>query len=152
MIAGDPGAESVYLWTRERKAVARRGAGRTDPPFERGSGEGLGVHILTGPVAVEHAEPGDVLEVRILDIRPPPSRHASHAGRCFGSNAAGREADTHKKTLIAAEQDRSDVARRRAQWLRYRHRIDASRLVFIDQTWTKTNMAPRAGGHNAASA
>jgi acetamidase/formamidase len=88
MIAGDPGAESVYLWTRERKAVTRRGAGRTEVPFERGSGEGLGVHILTGPVAVEHAEAGDVLEVRILDIRPRPSRHASHAGRCFGSNAA----------------------------------------------------------------
>jgi transposase len=37
------------------------------------------------------------------------------------------------------------VARRRAQWLRYRHRIDASRLVFIDETWTKTNMAPLRG-------
>ena len=69
MIAGDPGAESVYLWTRERKAVARRGAGRTEAPFERGSGEGLGVHILTGPVAVENAEPGDVLEVRYDSIR-----------------------------------------------------------------------------------
>jgi len=37
------------------------------------------------------------------------------------------------------------VARRRAQWLHYRHRIDASRLVFIDETWTKTNMAPLRG-------
>ena len=37
------------------------------------------------------------------------------------------------------------MARRRAQWLRYRHRIDASRLVFIDETWTKTNMAPLRG-------
>ena len=44
--------------------------------------------------------------------------------------------------MIAAEQDRPDVARRRAQWLRYRRRIDISRLVFIDETWTKTNMAP----------
>ena len=35
----------------------------------------LGGHILTGPVAVEAAEPGDILEVRILDIRPRPSRH-----------------------------------------------------------------------------
>jgi hypothetical protein len=41
------------------------------------------------------------------------------------------------KTLIASEQDRRDVARRRAQWLRYGHRIDPSRLVFIDETWTK---------------
>jgi transposase len=37
------------------------------------------------------------------------------------------------------------VARRRAQWLRHRHRIDTSRLVFIDETWTKTNMAPLRG-------
>jgi acetamidase/formamidase len=26
-------------------------------------------HILTGPVAIEGAEPGDVLEVEILDVR-----------------------------------------------------------------------------------
>ena len=50
-----------------------------------------------------------------------------------------------KKTLIAAEQDRPDVARRRAQWTKYRERIDPSRLVFIDETWTKTNMAPLRG-------
>lgn len=37
------------------------------------------------------------------------------------------------------------MARRRAQWRRYRHRIDPSRLVFIDETWTKTNMAPLRG-------
>ena len=54
----------------------------------RGSGEGVGVHLLTGPVAVENAEPGDILEVRILDVRPRPSCNACHAGRCFGSNAA----------------------------------------------------------------
>jgi len=32
-----------------------------------------------------------------------------------------------KKTLIAAEQNRPDVARRRAQWTKYRERIDPSR-------------------------
>ncbi len=88
MIAGDPGAESVFLWTRDAKAVVRRGAGPTRGPFKRGAGEGVGVHLLTGPVAVEGAEPGDVLEVRMLDICARPSRHALHAGRCFGSNVA----------------------------------------------------------------
>ena len=88
MIADDPGAESVFLWTRERKAVARRGAGPSEGPFQRGSGEGLGVHLLTGPVAIEGAEPGDILEVRVLDVRPRPACHACHRGRCFGSNAA----------------------------------------------------------------
>ena len=62
----------------------------------------------------------------------------------MGVRARG-EAQSQKKTLIASEQDRPDVARRRAQWLRYRHRIDPSRLVFIDETWTKTNMAPLRG-------
>ena len=50
-----------------------------------------------------------------------------------------------KKTMLAAEQDRPDVARRREQWRRYQSRIDPARLVFIDETWTKTNMAPLRG-------
>ena len=37
------------------------------------------------------------------------------------------------------------MARRRAQWTKYRDRIDPTRLVFIDETWTKTNMAPLRG-------
>jgi transposase len=45
-----------------------------------------------------------------------------------------------KKTLVAREQDRGDVSRRRAQWQRYQGRIDPARLVFIDETWVKTNM------------
>jgi len=35
-----------------------------------GERKGPGGHILTGPVYVEGAEPGDVLEVKILSIRP----------------------------------------------------------------------------------
>jgi len=37
------------------------------------------------------------------------------------------------------------VARRRAQWRKYQGRIDPARLVFIDETWVKTNMAPLRG-------
>jgi transposase len=37
------------------------------------------------------------------------------------------------------------VARRRAQWIKYQDRIEPQRLVFIDETWTKTNMAPLRG-------
>ncbi len=76
MINGDPGAESVFLWTREGKGVERRGAGPMDASiYGRGAGEGFGVHICTGPIAVRGAEPGDVLEVRILDMVPRPSRN-----------------------------------------------------------------------------
>lgn len=89
MIEGDPGAESVFHWSAEKKNVERRGAGPMDASiFGRGAGEGFGVHICTGPVHVRGAEPGDVLEIRILDILPRPSCHPQHQGRSFGSNAA----------------------------------------------------------------
>jgi transposase len=52
---------------------------------------------------------------------------------------------SYKKTVRASEQDRPDIARRRAQWRRWQQRIDPARLVFIDETWTKTNMAPLRG-------
>ena len=50
-----------------------------------------------------------------------------------------------KKSLHASEQDRPDVARRRAQWKKYQGRLDPTRLVFIDETWAKTNMTRRHG-------
>jgi transposase len=50
-----------------------------------------------------------------------------------------------KKTVVAGERDRPDIARRRAQWIKYQRRIAPQRLVFIDETWLKTNMAPWRG-------
>jgi transposase len=47
--------------------------------------------------------------------------------------------------LHAAEQDRADVARRRARWKAHQGRLDPKRLVFIDETWAKTNMARLRG-------
>ena len=89
MIEGDPGAESVFLWTKEVKNVDRRGAGPLDASVHgRGAGEGFGVHICTGPVFVHNAKPGDVLEVRIIDVRPRSCRNPAFEGRAFGSNAA----------------------------------------------------------------
>jgi transposase len=37
------------------------------------------------------------------------------------------------------------VARRRAQWKKYQGRVDPRRLVFIDETWAKTNMTRTHG-------
>jgi hypothetical protein len=50
-----------------------------------------------------------------------------------------------KKTVLAAETERPESARHRARWRRHQHRLDPRRLVFIDETWVKTNMAPRRG-------
>ncbi|UOM35784.1 acetamidase/formamidase family protein [Acuticoccus sp. I52.16.1] len=89
MVTGDPGAESVFRWEPGSKGVNRRGAGPVDASIHgRGAGEGFGVHILTGPVYVCGAEPGDVLKVEILDLKPRPSANPEHAGKTFGSNAA----------------------------------------------------------------
>jgi acetamidase/formamidase len=89
MVQGDPGAESVFHWTASRKNVDRRGAGPMDASiYGRGAGEGFGVHICTGPIAVNGAEPGDVLEVRIIDIHPRRCANPKFTGRAFGSNAA----------------------------------------------------------------
>jgi transposase len=50
-----------------------------------------------------------------------------------------------KKSVLPAEQLRPRIARRRAQWQKYQGRLDPKRLVFIDETWAKTNMAPLRG-------
>ena len=47
--------------------------------------------------------------------------------------------------MYGAEQNRTPIARRRYWWKKYQARIEPSRLVFIDETWTKTNMAPLRG-------
>ena len=47
--------------------------------------------------------------------------------------------------MFASEQDRPDVARRRSQWKKYQGRVDPRRLVFIDETWAKTNMIRTRG-------
>ncbi len=50
-----------------------------------------------------------------------------------------------KKSVVAGERDRPDVARRRAQWTKYQDRVEPERLVFIDETWTRTDMAALRG-------
>ena len=48
------------------------------------TGSGDGVHILTGPIYVDKAEPGDILKVEILDLYPRVNRN----GEAYGVNAA----------------------------------------------------------------
>jgi transposase len=60
-------------------------------------------------------------------------------------NFVHREGKSFKKKVYGDEQSRPDIARRRERWRKHQGRIDISRLVFIDETWTKTNMAPLRG-------
>jgi transposase len=68
--------------------------------------------------------------------------------------AAGDDAE--KKSLRAAEQDRPDVAAARAAWRESQPTLDPARLIFIDETWTKTNMTRNYGwaevGHRLVDA
>jgi transposase len=45
----------------------------------------------------------------------------------------------------ASERTRPDIARKRRRWRTHQTRIDRRRLLFIDETWIKTNMAPLRG-------
>jgi transposase len=47
---------------------------------------------------------------------------------------------TKKKSLQAAEQDRPDVAAARTEWRQQQPNLDPDKLIFIDETSTKTNM------------
>jgi hypothetical protein len=44
------------------------------------------------------------------------------------------------KSVRACEQDRPEPARSRRWWQRLQPSLSPKRLVFIDETWTKTNM------------
>nr|WP_315851333.1 IS630 family transposase [Alienimonas californiensis] len=67
----------------------------------------------------------------------------------LGGDAAARtppaRLSLQKKTLIACEQTRPDVADARRRWRRARGGFRAGRLVFLDETWAKTNMTPTRG-------
>jgi transposase len=58
---------------------------------------------------------------------------------------AATQAHLEKKVLTAAEQDRPDVAEQRAEWQLRQAGLDPERLVFIDETWAKTNMTRPRG-------
>jgi hypothetical protein len=62
----------------------------------------------------------------------------------YGCSCAAKGCGS-KKTLFALEQGRVDVARRRRRWRSWQTGLDPQRLVFIDETWTKTNMTPLRG-------
>ncbi|MGC7403017.1 acetamidase/formamidase family protein [Pandoraea pneumonica] len=109
MVQGDPGAESVFHWTPTQKNVDRRGAGPMDASvYGRGAGEGFGVHICTGPIAIEDAMPGDVLEVRILDLQPRPSANPAYAGKAFGAHASAWWG-FHYQDMLTAPREREVV-------------------------------------------
>lgn len=66
--------EDIFHWSPEKQNEFYRGA----------TGGGDGVHVLTGPIYVEDAEPGDMIAVEIMDLYP----RLNPDGKTYGSNAA----------------------------------------------------------------
>jgi hypothetical protein len=48
--------------------------------------------------------------------------------------------NSKKKTRPPTEQQREDVAAARRQWAATQLKLDPDRVVFLDETWAKTNM------------
>src|SRR5690606_66501 len=77
-------------------------------------------------------------------------RPFSASGACGSPTMAcgfscGAKDCASKKSLLAIEQGRADIARRRQRWKGLMDQLDPRRLVFIDETWIKTNMTPLRG-------
>ena len=53
--------------------------------------------------------------------------------------------DVQKKTAHASEQDRPDVKAKREAWFESQLDLDSEKLIFIDETWTTTNVARKCG-------
>lgn len=64
-VSGNPERLEQAGWPAEQIPAELRTIYKEIPKEQRGPGG----HLLTGPIAIENAEPGDVLEVRIREIR-----------------------------------------------------------------------------------
>jgi transposase len=53
--------------------------------------------------------------------------------------------DAEKKTVEASERAREDIAAARQLWAELQAKLDVHRLIFLDETWMKTNMARLVG-------
>jgi transposase len=127
---------SVVKWSQRFRAsgsVAAKRMGGTRPRLLAGKRDWLLARLAAKPDLTLRALVVELGERGVVTSYGSVWRIVHDAGISF------------KKTLFAAEQDRPDVARRRAQWKKYQGRIDPARLVFIDETWAKTNMTRLSG-------
>src|SRR5215207_1429364 len=153
----------------DRPAGAGVGRGRRRDRHRRGGrgvrGEcGLGAAAEAAPPGDRPDRPADARPVRPRagvgrPGRPPPPTGPGPDGRRVPRPGRGRRGDpdrlagpaaarvhVQKKSVRAAEQDRPDVAARRAAWrAEVAPRLDPDRLVFVDETWAKTNMTRTHG-------
>ena len=123
-------------WVRRVKQE-RRELGKVAPKLTRdrkpswGAARGLAAGAGRGdarrhPAGADRCGRRPRVVGRQVDPRPSPD---------------GLGADAKKKTFLPAEQARPDVADARRDWLAFLKTIDPDRVVCLDETWAKTNMA-----------
>lgn len=81
----------------------------------------------------------DILQAALWD------EYGVYASRTLLHRFIRDEGLTYKKTVHASEQERPDVALARWLWRRALPELEASQLVFIDETWFRTDMTPLRG-------
>ena len=99
----------------------------------------------------ENTGPGCLRVLRGIQMSPCAVWQGSltNGGSRFVTGRSGASCTTRirasKKTVFPAEQLRLKLARHRARWKAHQGKVDQIRLVFIDETWIKTNMTPLRG-------
>src|ERR1035438_5124284 len=80
-------------------------------------------------------------------VARPPGAGVGFERQCGApvDGVAGDEPATEKKSLHAAEQDTEAGRRQRAQWWEQMGRIDAQRLIFLDESGVTTELTRRYG-------
>ena len=122
----------VQRWRRTGTVAAKRMGGYARSPLEDHAALVLGF-IAERP------------DLTIEEVRAALRARGIGAGQGSVWRFFNRHGISFKKTVLASEQDRPDVAAARRQWRRSQGTLDPRRLVFIDETWAKTNMARTRG-------
>ena len=120
----------------------KRETGALDPKPQGRRGHGKLAGVQDRACSHLHDYPGTTLDELVV---APRARHRCSTLCGLGSVAASR---ADKKDLRASAQTRPDVAKDRAVWTTRRQpfmRDHPERLVFIDETALKTNMAKTHG-------
>jgi len=73
MIRGDPAIEEIFYWEANQTTF-----NKPEPKLP-----GSGVHLITGPINIDGAMPGDIVQVDILELDPRPNAD----GKTYGTNS-----------------------------------------------------------------
>ena len=122
----------VQRWRRTRGVAAKRMGGYKRSPLDAHA------DLVLALIA-------DRPDLTIEEIRAALRARGVACGHGSVWRFFERHGISFKKTMLASEQDRPDVAAARQRWQRHQGAFDPRRLVFIDETWAKTNMARRHG-------